>query len=104
VGDKAGHPRAHRRQPDDGREDKLFLAELIDNMRETMLASGAATALGLDAPTWSVPLATPRASSTKPASIRCTGGDPGKGALFTVGHFLPWSSKRCWSPPSRALA
>jgi ubiquinone/menaquinone biosynthesis C-methylase UbiE len=29
-------------------EDKLFLAELVDNMRATMLASGAATASALD--------------------------------------------------------
>jgi ubiquinone/menaquinone biosynthesis C-methylase UbiE len=29
-------------------EDKLFLAELVDNMRDTMLASGAATAAELD--------------------------------------------------------
>jgi ubiquinone/menaquinone biosynthesis C-methylase UbiE len=29
-------------------EDKLFLAELIDNMRDTMVASGAATAAELD--------------------------------------------------------
>jgi hypothetical protein len=30
-------------------DDKLFLAELVDNMRARMLASGAATAAELDA-------------------------------------------------------
>jgi hypothetical protein len=29
-------------------EDKLFLAELIENMRDTMVATGAATAAELD--------------------------------------------------------